>query len=98
MKSNQFAYHFSNIHMKVKTYLMIYSLLKSLEEIRGDSINSFNNIANANIRGRPVDKNNLRGNEANRIVISSEEKVRFVRVKVVEVNFSVRNFLIDAVE
>ena len=40
----------------------------------------------------------MRGNEANRIVISSKEYIRFIRVEVVEVNFSVRKFVIDAVE
>ena len=49
-----------------------------------------NNTANTDVRGRAVNENNLRRNEANRIVISSEEYVRFVRVKVIEVNFSVR--------
>ena len=57
-----------------------------------------NNTANTDVRGRAVNENNLRRNEANRIVISSEEYVRFVRVKVIEVNFSVRQFIIDAVE
>ena len=52
-------------------------------------------FTNANIRGRPISKNNLRWHKANRIVFSSAQYVRFIRVDVVEVNFSVMNLIME---
>ena len=51
----------------------LFNDIQIVEKCWGGLINSFNNIANANVRGWPVDKNKLRRNEADRIVISPEE-------------------------